>query len=498
MSKSFGLAFKVFLFSLLIFLSLIPRSVEVLSNNYLFLLDQGRDYMAVKRIVTQKHLTLIGAEVGSGFAGFSGIFHGPFYFYLLSIAFILLRGDPWGGIVVMFLFGIVTIFLSFLFAKKLFGPTIGILCALLVAVSPPLIAQSRFIWSPHPSSFFIVAAFYFVYRMRLEKKRDIFFSAFFSAFTYNFQLAIAVPLVLTLMLYSLFIIKMKTIKAYGALFAGYAVGFLPFILFELRHGMMGVWGMFSYLFLQPKENLKFILNNHLSSFTYNFFDTFPRTPFTPQIFLQLLFVVSFLFFFLKEKKLDLKRFLIYLLFLISFTIFVFSFLRDYLFMYYIIHLNFVYIFLCGYIVYSAFTKKKYPILGVFIFILFFMVLLAAKDAIRVFTYDMKDYGGDSKIKGKKDAIDYIYKDAKGQPFGLFIFSPTIYTYPFDYILWWYGQRTYHYLPKPEKKGIFYLLIEVEKQKPWTYKGWLETVIKEGEILKTVTLPSGLMVQKRII
>jgi hypothetical protein len=107
------------------------------------------------------------------------------------------------------------------------------------------------------------------------------------------------------------------------------------------------------------------------------------------------------------------------------------------------------------------------------------------------------YGGTAKIKGKMDAIDYIYRDAQGEKFSLFIFSPPIYTFPYDYILQWHAVKKYGYLPGQEKKGLFYLLIEKDNSKPWSYEGWLETVIKTGDIQETKILePSGFVIQKR--
>lgn len=111
--------------------------------------------------------------------------------------------------------------------------------------------------------------------------------------------------------------------------------------------------------------------------------------------------------------------------------------------------------------------------------------------------DYYDYGGVHKLKGKIDAIDFIYKDAQKQPFGLFVFTPGVYTYPYDYLIWWYGQKKYGIIPNQEKKGTFYLLIEKDFAKPWSYIGWEETIIKEGEVLFQKTLPSGFIVEKRI-
>jgi hypothetical protein len=40
-------------------------------------------------------------------------------------------------------------------------------------------------------------------------------------------------------------------------------------------------------------------------------------------------------------------------------------------------------------------------------------------------------------------------------------------------------------------------MEPDPSKPWSYNGWLETVIVNGDVIKTVNLPSGLIIQKRI-
>jgi hypothetical protein len=54
------------------------------------------------------------------------------------------------------------------------------------------------------------------------------------------------------------------------------------------------------------------------------------------------------------------------------------------------------------------------------------------------------------------------------------------------------------MPLDEKKGTAYLIIEEDYSKPWSYKGWLETVIVDGDVEWTRHLkPSELIVQKRI-
>jgi hypothetical protein len=124
------------------------------------------------------------------------------------------------------------------------------------------------------------------------------------------------------------------------------------------------------------------------------------------------------------------------------------------------------------------------------------VCLFANHTYTLYKNDFNDFGGVHKIKGKLEAIDYIYNDAKGERFGLYVFTPPVYTYAYDYLFWWYGGKKYNYVPPQEKKDIFYLLMEPDPSKPYSYNGWLETVIKTGSILETKELPSGFIIQKR--
>lgn len=476
----------------LIGLSLFPRVVEVLNNNHIFLIDQGRDYVAVKNIVVNHKPTLIGAEVGSGMAGLQGLFHGPFYFYLLAIPFIIFHGDPYGGLLLMFAFGLLTIVVGFVFGKKVFGPWGGILLSSLIALSPPIISQSRFIWSPHPAAFFIILAFYFIYLSYSKNKRNLFLGAFFTGFIYNFEFAMAVPLSAAVFLYTLFLLR-KQLQYFIFVLAGFVLAFIPLLIFEVKHGFKALHGLGNYLSQPSKTGI----NIDLAPFLHNFSDTFPKQTIIPLVLILLIFIIGLIFFVIKEKRKNLSSFIFFLSVTWLVTVIIMSFVKTHIFEYYLIHLNLITIFLFAYIIVQAYEIKHryFQIVLTVIFATF--LLYGTQNSILVTKYDLQDYGGMTKIRGKIDAINFIYDDAKGKQFGLFVFYPPVYTYPYDYLIWWHGQKKYHYLPHNEKKGLFYLLIEKDLGKPWSYKGWLETVIKTGKVVKTTELPSGFIIQKRV-
>lgn len=484
---------------LLIFLSIFPRSIEIFNQNPVFGFDQGRDYLAVKNIVVDHKLTLIGAELGAGSAGLSGIFQGPFYYYFLSVPFILFNGNPVGGNYLMFALGILTIIAGYYLGREMFGRLGGMLTALLISISPILIGGSRFIWNPHCPPFFVILTFIFLYKFIVKKKgQHIFLSAFFAGFIYNFEMAVSLPISLTLVLFCLFLFR-KELKYYLYLFSGFFLAFLPAILFEIRHDFMAVRGMLSYLAGHSgmsSISSSFYVINHLRAFVDNFKESFPIMGFNFSLILLLVIVAQSTFFLLKEKNKNLKKIISLMVLLIPISYFVFHFLKNWLWTYYLTDLTIVYTFLIAYITYSLFKRKSYKLVAVILFLISLLIIIGFNNAIKTSLHDYSDYGGNAKLKGKIDAVDYVYRQAKGEPFGLLVFSPPIYTYPYDYLVWWHGERKYGYIPYADKKGKVELIIEVDPEQEWTYKGWLETVINGGDIVKTVTLPSGLIVQER--
>jgi len=495
---------KIFIFAsilLIIFLSLFPRAVDVLNVNPIFGFDQGRDYLAVKNIVVDHKPTLIGAELGAGSAGISGIFQGPFYYYFLSIPFLLSGGNPVTGVAMMLAFSLASICLGYYLGKKMFGGGFGLLTAFLMAISPILIGQARFIWNPHMPTFFILLTLIFFYLFLIKKKNYfIFLFSFFAGFIYNFESAVAIPLSACLVIYSLVLFRRKIIN-YLFLFGGFLFSITPMILFEIRHSFIGLKGLISYLTANHSTsssslNQSFAID-HVKSIVFNFKDTFPIDNFNLGLLFLILLLGISVYFLMSEKRKELKYFFWFPIFLIPITLFIFSFLKNALWSYYLTDLNISYILLFTYILYSIMHRKLYKMLTISLIFIFILGIIGAYNSIKVSLYDYKDYGGTAKLKGKVDAIDFIYADARSKNFGVLVFSPPIYTYPYDYLFWWHGQRKYGYIPYSEKKGTFYLLMEPDPQKPWTYKGWMETVVKTGKIEWTKKLPSGFIVQKRI-
>jgi hypothetical protein len=487
------------------------RCTELLNKNYLFGFDQGWNYEYAREIVDSHKFRLIGAEVSSG-TGLSGIYHGPGYYYLLAIVDAVYHGDPYGSIVLMFALSIAALLVAFFLGVKLFGKWAGLVVFFLVGVSPAIATQARFLWTPHPTSLLIVLVFYFVYRSVKYSPCNFSLAVGIAALIYHFHLGIALPVIVSLVVFFFLEKKIRTLKVLALSAFGIVIVMLPSILFDLRHHFMQAGHILAYvrgLFAQstngtvPKVTSN--LTTHLWNYWYNSLDSFAfnklHLPFVIQaILLGIIFILAF-YFLLRDTNKHRQSFIGYIFVLILSSWVFFMFMKNTIWDYYLIPLHFAVIILFSYVTsFIAYPKKIRGNILVLGYVVIFLLLSALGAWTRLmldFSYDYHDLGGPAKIKGKEMALDYIYKDANNNSFNVLVFMPPIYTYPYDYLFGWYGKNVYHYVPGHQKKGLTYLLIEPDSDKPWSYQGWLETVIKDGQILSTVTLPTGHIVQKRL-
>ena len=494
---------KVFFLVLVIFfLGLALRAQETIFNNFIFLMDQGRDMMAVKRIVYDVDPTLIGPSTS-----LQGVFQGPIWYYLLAIPTFIFFGDPWGTVLLMLIISIGVLAVTFFWAKSLFGNSVAIFVLFLLAVSPEAVAAATYAWNPHPMWILIVLYIFSFYELvGLRRKRFHLVVWPIIALMFHFQTALGVFILAASLIFLTFFsrkIFLQKIFLYGVLIA--SIFFIPQILFDLRHNFLMTKSVFNILLGQDVglfvggEDRDYItlIKNNISLFYYNFTTAFVRDGYLkdlPKV--ALIIIIACL---VLQKKIALfsrneRDFISIALGLVS-IVAVFSFLYPFPLRYWFFTgFQAIYVVIFGLIL-SKIWQRTIGKIAFSIFAAF--LLFYSGEKLYSLYIGVPDYGGTAKIKGKLDSIDYIYKDAKGKNFGLLIFTPPVYTYAYDYLVWWHGSRQYNYVPHQEKRGTFYLLIEPDSAKPWSYKGWLETVVKAGEPVKTVELPSGFIIQKYV-
>ena len=153
---------NVFL-TLIILLAIFLRFYN-LENSLMFLGDQGRDALVVSNIFKDLDPVFIGPVTSIG-----NMYLGPFYYYFMLPFLWISYPSPMGPVYAVAALGVLTVFLLFKIAEKIFNKKTAILATLFFALSATVVSLSRFSWNPNPAPFFSLLMFYFTY---LAWKKD--------------------------------------------------------------------------------------------------------------------------------------------------------------------------------------------------------------------------------------------------------------------------------------------------------------------------------------
>jgi 4-amino-4-deoxy-L-arabinose transferase-like glycosyltransferase len=306
------------LFILVILLAAFLRLYK-LEEFVIFLGDQGRDAIIIKRIITFEHFPAIGPISSVG-----GVFLGPFYYYLMAPFLLLTKLNPLGLALGSVILSLIGLFFSYLVLAKI-KKNLARFFLILTAFSAVLVSSSRFSWNPNLLPFFSFFTLYFFYKF-FDTKKIIY--AFLSGVFYSLSLQLhylALLIILPLAFFSLFNIKKLKFKNFFYGVSSSVLSFVlfssPLIIFDLKHN-----------FLNSRNFLKIFTQKDIVS-SSSFFSRFGETIvnfFNYTLNLKLNYFVSLtvlavlLIFFLAQnfykKKLFFQiNFLNFFLFLIGFS-----------------------------------------------------------------------------------------------------------------------------------------------------------------------------------
>ena len=198
---------------------------------FLYSHDQGLAGWFIKGVLVDRHLRLIGQETST-----HGIFIGPFFYYLLIPFYIIFGMDPKGGVFLVALLGLLTIFSLYFVFSKVFNQKVGLVASVLYTFSFYTIFNDREVVPTMPVILWTVWFLYalsLIFKGRL-KKAFILLGVLLGLI---WHLNAALVLVLPLVLITIFLSKRKI--EYRSIFIGFTSLFLttlPLIVFEIRHG----------------------------------------------------------------------------------------------------------------------------------------------------------------------------------------------------------------------------------------------------------------------
>jgi 4-amino-4-deoxy-L-arabinose transferase and related glycosyltransferases of PMT family len=135
-----------------------------------FLGDQGRDALLVAKLLKEGDLLFIGPQTSVG-----NMYLGPWYYYIMAPFLLIFNYDPVGPAVMVALISLLTIYLIYEFSRKWFNPFVGVISALLFAISPVVIKYSSFSWNPNVMPLFSLLVIWFVWKIYKDGDKKYFF-----------------------------------------------------------------------------------------------------------------------------------------------------------------------------------------------------------------------------------------------------------------------------------------------------------------------------------
>lgn len=253
----------------IIFLAIIIFASYIRLNNIrdyqVFLGDQGRDVLIVKRMIVDLDPTFLGPTASVG-----GFFLGPFYYYLMIVPLALSGLDPVGPAIMVALFSIATTILVYLFGRRYFSPETGLIASSIYSISRLVVEYSRSSWNPNVLPFFSFVLV-FLFALLFEKKsnhKSLIFFLIGASLGIIIQLHYAVwgMYLFAGACYLIYVWKsyfkeksLKIVKRIQELFlmiCGFCAFFGPFLAFEIYHG-----------FPNTTNILRFVFNDKSGGFT---------------------------------------------------------------------------------------------------------------------------------------------------------------------------------------------------------------------------------------
>lgn len=308
-----------------IFLFLYIRLPALLIHSVAYTYDQGRDFMAGANIILTHHIPFIGPTTG-----ISGLFHGSWWYYYLTLPFLLFKGAPIGYYYANLAIHLLCLVAIVLFIKIKTNDLLAIFAGFLIAFSPYFTFTSLFVGNNImvlPSLLLFLITNYLIFEKGKKKNNLLYFFnglalGFVAEFELSFGLFIIPVYFLAHALFPQLRAVVKNKKSFLFTLAGLIIAFSPRILFELKNKFQQTRVLLSF-FTKPKlynpKSFVDVLTDRFQLFIGYWKGIFPNDFWA--IFFAVLVLLAVMFLIYRKKKFSpftlFSGYLVLFLFLIS-------------------------------------------------------------------------------------------------------------------------------------------------------------------------------------
>jgi hypothetical protein len=442
----------------------LKSAFDILIGNLPFWYDPARDLLAAQ--ANLQKISLIGPTTG-----IPGIFYGPYWIWWLSSGLVITR-DPR-------LIAILTTLLPyFIFLPWLLSKMFGKIFGLVIALAYLLVygSYTSQLWNPHLAPLLFVGLVYCL----VFSKRLFWLAGFLCGLIFNIHMSFGIAVTAAASVYIL-------ISRRGfSFFIGLAFSFIPFMVFEARHGFNQTRVFFDTFIgsLILRRSPVAVTGLSKGKILWQFLNIPHRFLTLPLIViltgdLLLLWRQGTLRFGLMEKRL-----LRFLFLALAFIVLIYFGSKNPVWSYHFIAVDMLILLILGLFIGSTRISKT-----------IFILLLTVSFASNIFNFLRKpvpDVFAGSAIKSKENIVNLVYKDAEGKPFSVFAYSSAIYTFDYDYLFGWLG----HYRPTPDSELVYLIIPEATTAVKEDFIHY-RTPVKSYVTVNEWTMPDGTWVIKRV-
>lgn len=498
------------LFAAILILALAIRLIPLSNNNFYFTMDQGNDAVHVREILARGQIFLDGPETG-----IKGFYHGPLWYYFISIGYAATGGHPIGAVLMLILLNVAATAIIITKVAKEVNKTAALLIGTSLQFFWWFYDASRFAFNPFPLVALAIFLIFLLCDFLKGRPKSFVLAAIPVALSFHTESAAGVAfLIFYLSLATHEAIKRKlkpSILIVGLLvFSSFQI---PKLLSETKSG----FSQTNVIIREIQNPSGVFAQTRLQSLPDKFKEII-ATGVIPQNEIAGIIVLAItLLLFLKTPKINqfTKIFfnLAALLTVISFIWFSTNRGWQVWHSVYIQPLAYISILL----ILAAIINSGSMLQKRAAFLILIATLLSQlfffKDPYSQFLRPAND---PSLLANELAAVDWVYQESQDQGFYVYSYLPSVEDYPYQYLFWWRGTQKYGYLPceystapgipdffvpgqkyyqTPKKPctNLRFLIIEPDSRKD-LQNVWLNQV-QEGTILKETNFGS-IRVEKR--
>jgi 4-amino-4-deoxy-L-arabinose transferase-like glycosyltransferase len=457
-----------YLIWIILFCALFLRTYRV-SELTGFYFDQGRDAKVIWQLWHDQKVFLIGPTTG-----IEGIFLGPFYYYLIAPFYILGNGNPVYPAIALATINCAAIYVIYLIGRKFFDENTGLLAAFFITFSQTLIQSHRWLSNPTPLPLFAALAIYFLLEIINGTKKDWMWLLLGLVLGLSLQLEAASAVFFIPAVLLAFIFFRKNIywgKNLLHLFFTFCLTLIPQLWFNFRHENLLVYSFKKFL-VTDKSFAPVLFDFYPKRLAF-YFDSFSGKLF-PDDKLALIFSVVFLVLVIISIRKVFTKNLLALLVWVSTPLFFLMFYHGnngYVWDYYFTGVYPVFILIVSFVLSFALKSHLWQarvLTGIFVLV---FLLTNALNLQKDLTTRL-DKNTDISLSTSRSAVDWVYSDAKDQPFNVDVYVPPVIPHSYDYLFLWRGNTRFSALPSPDRQELLYVIYESDPPHPERLNEWL--------------------------